>query len=276
MLAKADQAIVVVCEETKRSESMEGKLQKLIDDGGLVARQVLLPVTVLPRLDTERLPLVKLTDAKFIDSIMSSHRVRILHATDKHAAKLLMAPMRDTSLAGPALREAHRRTDFYLATEFLSDILGLEEYMIPHVQGGNVAGHRFLYEKQTAIVALMRGGEPMALGVNDALPAAIFVHAGDPTDVKLHHLHRTVLLVDSVVNNGNTVVDLVQHIRSLHDTVRIVVVAGVVQSKSLGRFSRLFGKSDFGIVTLRLSDNKSIGTGTTDTGNRLFNTTHLL
>jgi hypothetical protein len=75
MLAKADQAIVVVCEETKRSESMEGKLQKLIDDGGLVARQVLLPVTVLPRLDTERLPLVKLTDAKFIDSIMSSHRV---------------------------------------------------------------------------------------------------------------------------------------------------------------------------------------------------------
>ncbi len=74
----------------------------------------------------------------------------------------------------------------------------------------------------------MRGGEPMALGVNDIFPLAAFVHAKEP-DEMLHHLHgrSNIVLVDSVVNSGKTVVQFVQYIRSLHPTIRIVVVTGV-------------------------------------------------
>lgn len=54
----------------------------------------------------------------------------------------------------------------------------------------------------------MRGGEPTAFGVSDAFPLAMFAHAGDAEDLKLHHLQGqlTVMLVDSVVNTGKTIV----------------------------------------------------------------------
>jgi len=50
----------------------------------------------------------------------------------------------------------------------------------------------------------MRGGEAMALGVNDAFPLAMFVHASCPNDFMLHHLQgqRTVLLMDSVLRTA--------------------------------------------------------------------------
>jgi hypothetical protein len=40
----------------------------------------------------------------------------------------------------------------------------------------------------------------MALGVNEAFPYAMFVHAEHPEDIEPHHLQRTVVLVDSVMN----------------------------------------------------------------------------
>jgi len=71
----------------------------------------------------------------------------------------------------------------------------------------------------------MRGGEAMAFGINEAFPSAMFIHAKRPEDIEPHHLlqQRTVVLVDSVVNSGKTVVDFVQHIHSIHATIRIVV-----------------------------------------------------
>ena len=84
--------------------------------------------------------------------------------------------------------------------------------------------------------------------------------------------------MDSVVNSGNTVVSFEEHIRSQHATIRIVVVAGVVQAQAVSEGSRLCAVKRYaklGIVALRLSDNKFTGRGTTDTGNRLFNTTDL-
>ena len=288
MLAKADEAIVVVGEEHTRSKTMDAALLRAIDHDGLRARQVLLPWNAPPRLDATKLPILKLTDVEFIGSVLHRHRHRapaltrrILHATGRNAAKLLMTPMRDARVAGPALREAHRRVGWYLATEFLADVAGgVEEHPIPHVQGGTTSGHRLLRERQTSVVALMRGGEAMAFGVNDAFPLATFVHAREAEDLGPQHLsgRGAVLLVDSVVNSGKTVVEFVQRVRSLHAAVRIVVVAGVVQAQSVseGRLAELLAcDENLSLVTLRLSDNKFTGRGTTDTGNRLFNTTHL-
>lgn len=261
---------------------MDRKLTNAIANDGLIAHQVLLPNDVPPRLDITKLPLIDLMDEAFVDSIFC-RRIGILHgrhATNKSSAKLLQTAMRDAANAGPALREAHRRAGQYLATEFLGDIIGLEDHEIQHVQGNKTAGHRLLHEQKTSIVALMRGGEPMAFGVNDAFPLAMFVHARDLEDLKFDkHLEgqEAVVLVDSVINSGKSILGFVQHIRKLHATIRIIVVAGVVQKESMSKGSlleKLARDDKFSVVALRVSANKYTGKGGTDTGHRLFNTTH--
>ena len=118
----------------------------------------------------------------------------------------------------------------------------------------------------------------MAFRVNEAFPLAMFVHAKQSADVIPHHLpvQGTVVLVDSVVNSGKSIVKFVNRIRHLDATIRIVVVAGVVRAQSLHYLAHALPSLDnFSLVALRRSDSKFTGTGTIDTGNRLFNTTHL-
>lgn len=281
MLRKADQSIVVVGGVQSRSQSMDRELTSLMENDGTTSsirmRQVLLRTTV-PRMDTVTLPLVNITNQEFIDSILS--RLHLVHATDRGASHLLTTPMRDARVAGPALRAAHGRIGWYLAHEFLTSAIGLEEFSIPHVQGHKVHGYRLLHESQTLIVALMRGGEPMAFGVNDVFPHAMFVHADEQNDLTSEILQdrRTVILVDSVINSGTTICQFVERIRSFQPSVHIVVVAGVVQSKAVCRrnpMSKLGHDARLTVVALRLSENQFTGKGTTDTGNRLFNTVHL-
>lgn len=138
MLSKADQAIVVVGEEQTRSKTMDAALLTAIDNDSLLAQQALLPSNASPRLDTTKLPVIQLTDPEFVDSIIrrrSQHPLQVLHATERNAAKLLITPMRDATIAGPALREAHRRVGWYLATEFVTGMIGVEEYSIPQLNG---------------------------------------------------------------------------------------------------------------------------------------------
>ncbi|PTD08049.1 hypothetical protein HYE67_001954 [Fusarium culmorum] len=277
----ADQAIVIVGDKQTRSRSMDEALSKAMDDGNFRPQQVLLPSQSAPRLDESRLPLVCLDDRLFIESVMCHRRsVQILHATDRPAAQLLTAPTRDASISGPALRKAHGLVGQYLAVEFVTQLIGLQEYTIPHVQGHQTTGHRLRNEEQTSVVALMRGGEAMAFGVNMVFPQAMFIHASSPSDLKRHHIdqQRTIILVDSVVNSGKSLMQFIEHVHGLQANVRIVVVAGVVQADvvvethPLADLMRRYGAS---LVALRLSKNKFVGTKGTDTGNRLFNTIHL-
>ncbi|KAJ5300197.1 hypothetical protein PENANT_c067G07793 [Penicillium antarcticum] len=281
MLQAAHQAIVVTGDKTLRSASMDEALTKSIGKAGFWPRQAVLPSTATARLDASRLPLVQLTDQFFVESVFVRRQsLHLLHATDRFAAKLLMTPTRDAAVFGPALRDVHSQIGWYLATEFCTQILGVETYHVPHVQGHQTDGYRILHEKETLIVPLMRGGEPMALGVNRALPLAMFLHAKNPSDIQHEHLQGrvTIFLVDSVINTGQSILDFVRHIRHLHASIRIIVVAGVIQAKSvstsriaqeLSRIRRL------SFVALRLSENQFIGRGNTDTGHRLFNTVHL-
>ena len=286
MLTKADQAIVVVGDVQTRSKSMENALKKAIDEDGLRAWQVMLPSNASPRrLDSEELITIKLTEPSVIDALFGSRftngGLEVVCATDRAAAKLLATPMRHSDVAGPDLRDAHRRVGYYLAVQDLVDVIGLEDSPIRHVLGHQTTGYRLRHEQQTTIVALMRGGEPMAFGVNEAFPQAMFVHASSAGQIKFHHLEKqlTVILVDSVINSGKTVIEFVQHVRQLHATIRIVIVAAVVQAQCVseeGTLSQALAKHvKTHLVALRLSETKFTGSGTTDTGNRLFNTTHL-
>jgi uracil phosphoribosyltransferase/phosphoserine phosphatase len=283
MLTKADDAIVVVGPKELRSKTMDSVLWCQIRNG-LRARQALLPKSnnSAPRLDTLRLPLIQLGEQGTIDALLTMRPLRLLHAIDRTSAKLLMTPTRDASVSGVALRDAHFRVGVYLATELVTEIVGLEDYIIPHVQGHQTTGHRLRNEHRTTIVAILRGGEPMAFGVNAAFPQAMFLHARSADDIKAHHVlgQSNVILVDSVVNNGKTVVEFVEHLaRFGHPFDQIVVVAGVVQADAVcedGPIAKVDCKAGkLSVVALRLSTNKFTGEGTTDTGNRLFNTTHL-
>lgn len=277
MMKLADRAIVVVCNEVTRSKSMEKALRDLLDDSDsqFQAHQLLLPADSQPRLDFEKLPLFDLN--------ILVRGSSFVHATDCSAAKLLMAPMRDAKNSGHVLREAHRRVGWYLSTEFVTKMIGVETYEMDHVQGGKTDGHRLRNEKRTTIVPLMRGGEPMAFGVSEAFPLAWFVHAKEPKQLEAHHIlkQKTILLVDSVINNGTSVIEFVEHIRYIDAHVRIIVITGVVQAKAMslesgGAIAKLLEEDlNVDVVALRMSDNKYTGKGGTDTGHRLFNTTHL-
>ncbi|KAI2604631.1 uracil phosphoribosyltransferase-domain-containing protein [Hypoxylon sp. NC1633] len=286
MLAQADEAVVVVGEETSRSRSMDASLLKAIDSEGLQARQILVPGEVAPRLDADRLPLATLSGPGSVCSEIfgslkyASPRLCLVDATDRQSARVLMSPMRDANIAGPKLREAHHNVGWYLAIELLTELVGVEEYPMKHVQGNTISGYRLRHEQKTLIVPLMRGGEAMAFGVNHAFLLARFVHASRPDDIQHCHLQaiRNVILVDSVINSGGTIVEFARRIRDLRPQVRVIVVAGVVQSRSVsegGHVHEYSIRHGLELVALRISDNKYTGRRGTDTGNRLFNTTHI-
>jgi len=302
MMVAANHAVIVVGGPSK---SMDASLKEAIEhpDRPLRnARQALFPdesadTPVIPRLDTKTIPVVDLVSTKFLCEVFydaapphhtgdakAGHCNRIHHATAFAASKILATAHRDARISGHALRAAHQRAGWYLSMNFISDIIGVEETpeRIPHVQGNTTTGHRLRNEEHTLIVALMRGGEPMAFGVSEAFPAAGFLHAKVANDLTKEHLQgvETILLVDSVINSGKTVVEFVQHVRNVRGkAVRIVVVAGVVQAgavESEAVFGGMVEKDEMlDVVALRMSENKFTGRGGTDTGNRLFNTTRL-
>ena len=287
MLKEAHEAVIVVGREETRSRSMDAELEEAIENG-LHARQVLLPSGVTgisTRLDLIKLPEVRLTAQGFSSSIFDRSgqcnnrhvlKLHVLQDEDGGAAKLLMTPMRNAEVAGPELREAHRNTGRYLATKYLTNLIGLEEFPTKHVLPRPTSGFRLYHEDKTLIAALMRGGEPMASGISDVFPQAMFLHVKENEDLTTERLNgrQTVVVVDSVVDTGKTIVDFVKRIRSLHATIQIVIVAGVVQDK-FPSSGGLDGYASLSIVALRLSDTQFKGKGTNDTGNRLFNTTHL-
>lgn len=277
MLEKADKAIVVTGEKHMRSKTMDDKLQVALQ-GGLEARQVLLPPHSSPRLNLQSLPVTHFSDPDLLASILRRRGVR-LYTPQDHVQRMLATPMRDANVFGPMLRDAHRRVGWYLATQFLPDFIGTEIFSMPHVQGNTTEGYRLLDESSTLIVAIMRGGEPMANGVNDAFPLAMLLHAKSTGDIKLEHLtdKKTVVLVDSVVNSGKSIADFVQVVRGLNSKIRIAVVAGVVQADAVacGMLKDVAREEEIDLVALRISENKFVGSKTTDTGNRLFNSTHL-
>lgn len=292
MLRAAHHAVVVVGPERTRSTTMEESLREQIIEFPLFRPvQVLLAPDVLPRLET-----VRLDDETLVQSILAeplrgpspinpspkrSPLFSVRGPGESRAAQVLMTPHRDARVAGPALREAHRRIGWYLATQFVTEVAGLEEFEIRHVHGHKASGFRLRGEARSSIIAMMRGGESMALGVSDAFPLARFFHASGRDDIKAHQLDSrgTLILVDSVINTGKSLAAVIATVRALARGIRIVVVAGVIQedvihSRSLPLAS-IENKELPAFVALRISSSKFKGSGKTDTGNRLFNTTHV-
>lgn len=286
MLEQADQAIVAVCEEGIRSKSMDKELAKSITHNSLAARQLLAPSTVKPRLDGTLLPVVHAADIK--SEVPLDKSLRVIHETNTSASRILKSATRSKDVQGIALQESHRQIGHQLAISFHPQATGLETYTITTVQNKPSTGHRIRNEARTIIISCMRGGDPLAQGVFSALPCATYIHANKPEDlenekhVKAVREAKNILLCDFVINEGKTMVEMIDKIRgNLNRSARIVMVAGVVQADAVKEESKLVeglrgcvgGLGKVSLVALRLSANSYKGAGATDTGSRLFNTT---
>ncbi|KAI1262809.1 uracil phosphoribosyltransferase-domain-containing protein [Xylariaceae sp. FL1019] len=252
MLKAASQAIVVVGPENMRSKSMDEALLQAIDDDGLQADQVLLPSNVTHILDASKLPIIQLNNP------------------NRSISKLLMTTMRDATNEDTDFRQVLCRVGWFLASDMLANLIGLEEYDLSHIQSHQMKGYRLQHEDRTSVIALMRGDEPIPLGVIEVLPRAKFLHAQEPDDVLAKYLdgQRLVVLVDTNVKTGKTVTQYLQHIRISHPTIHVVILAGAVQSLCISE----------GILADTLAHDHNvhlIALRATDTGNRLFNATRL-
>ncbi|KAF8855023.1 hypothetical protein BDZ45DRAFT_706293 [Acephala macrosclerotiorum] len=178
MLAKAGHGIVVIGEEHTRSKSMDIHLQGAIFEGWLRAHLILLPSNTTPRLDIFQFPLVRFTDQDFEEAV--SHQCRqVAHDANQRRDSCWPIVARGTSTCWG-----------YLATNYFTDVIGIKEDFITHVQGHETIGHRLKHEYRTSIVALMRGGRPMALGINDSFPLASFIHASHLTDLNFYQFEN--------------------------------------------------------------------------------------
>ncbi|KAL8878645.1 MAG: hypothetical protein Q9192_008401, partial [Flavoplaca navasiana] len=152
MLNKADRAVVIVGDELTRSRTMDAALKTAINEHGLRPVQINLPNTSLPR---PGLPRVQLTHPLLIYDILAREwpntTAKLVTATDTSATKLLATPMRNSAVAGPELREAHRRVGHHLATTYVADIIGLEQPKIQHVLGRETRGYQLRHEQKTTI-----------------------------------------------------------------------------------------------------------------------------
>lgn len=198
-----------------------------------------MPSMVLPRLDSEELPVTQLSDPASIDSLLRRRlehvRLGVCSATENSTAKLPATNTRDAAVAGPALRKAHRKAGAYLALECLSDIFSLDDKPISHMLGNEVHGSQLGREDKAKVVAMMRGGKPVVFRVNSVFPRAWFVHEQAATELMAHHLRRqhAVILVDSVISTGKSIVEFVDHVRGLHPTIHVIVVACVIQAQAI-------------------------------------------
>ena len=255
--------------------------------------RLLTTMSSLPTIDLGDLglPIIGLADMDFHAQIFRGF-LPVYRAAGP-TADLLATPMRNAEISGPSLRRAHQDVGRWLAITFLAELLDLEDFDMKHVQGHTINGRRIKNESTTVIVALMRGGEPMAMGVSEVMPTASFVHAKKAEEIgpKLLKNADTIILVDSVINRGASMVEFLSHLvpssaatattrtSLVKDDVKIAMMTGVVQDEAVQRLRAFAAErpdvAEFILLALRSSKNKYTGKGGTDTGNRLFNTTQV-
>ena len=86
----------------------------------------------------------------------------------------------------------------------------------------------------------------------------------------------SIIVVDSVINSGKSIERAIKCIHQLVERVTpsLSVVtyglAGVIQQEAAERLPLAYPRARF--LALRVSENKYVGKGGTDTGNRLFGT----
>ncbi|MDR0560558.1 MAG: phosphoribosyltransferase [Prevotellaceae bacterium] len=178
---------------------------------------------------------------------------------NKEAIPLIEICKSNSGKTGIALRNAHYK---------LGDMLA------------NQISDNFQSKKVTVII-MMRAGLPFGMGIADTLEqngikATILFYANELQWKKekqncLQSLKNTILLVDSVINSGDSILKFSQQFIDCQD---IYFFTNVVSDKALSKFENK------NLCAVRISHNSFVGAKTDmikgnkgpDTGDRLFNT----
>ncbi len=194
----------------------------------------------------------------------------IEHLTGDPLTRLLVNRTRLASTAGPALARAHRGVGRALA-QVVARHLSLEDYEIQHVTGTQ-RGVRVTPGAEPVFMALMRGGLFVAEGLWECFPDSALVPWKADGD-NIPHLptdNRPVVIVDSVIDTGETLRPVLRGVLRIHPMPTMVATLVAYRPTALA-LEREFPSVTFAIA--RLSDHQYKGRGPTDTGGRLFGTT---
>ena len=193
--------------------------------------------------------------------------MKVKHFTNKRAVQLLSTQSRRTDIGAAALCKVHFEMGKILAYEML-DEFELSEIEIQHVQGAK-KGVQLSDKDNVVIFALMRAGLYAAEGVRSVLAESRFVLVNETADACGDLANKIVVIVDAVINTGDSVAKVIAHLQK--GSPRKIIVGTLVMQKDAVRLADKYENVCF--YALRISDNKYVGKGATDTGNRLFNLT---
>lgn len=193
----------------------------------------------------------------------------LIDHSDEPMMRLLVNTTRQADLAGPALAEAHRDVGRRLAGSVARHLI-IEDVAINHVAGTST-GVRVRAGSEPIVVAVMRAGLFVAEGIWSSLPGSSFVLHSNRTSLDtLPASGRTVVIVDSVINTGRSIREVLKALDPLKPA-SIVVATLVAYRTTLEKLMEDFADVNFHVA--RISDRSYVGRGSTDTGARLFGTT---
>lgn len=200
----------------------------------------------------------------------------IYHYTEKNATQLLATKSRRIDISPYELSQIHMEIGKFISYELINEI-DLEEYEINHPQGIKI-GKRISNEKSIIILTFMRAGVYFGEGIRSIFQNAPFYFIAPErgigfSDIELSKLpsfrDKIVILVDSVINTGGTMFAVIEQIKE-QNPKKILVACSVIPDTTVDIISEKYPEIFFYIF--RVSTNKYVGKGKTDTGNRLFGT----
>ena len=219
------------------------------------------------------------------DSKLDLYMLRQANSGTLIVGKRLSRSLRDESLHG--IRIAYDHSFFRLADslepEILDDIqicksnsgINGSNLALAHLRLGRKLGQAIaevLPSQDTAILVLERGGRFFGDGLYIGFGGKFYAFnpSKDPTPtIKADH----IIIVDSVVNTGKSVLKLIQDLKSKSPNIDIIIASNVIQENAVNLLA------NFKVFTVRTSANSFVGrnqamqigkTGP-DTADRLFN-----
>jgi uracil phosphoribosyltransferase len=184
--------------------------------------------------------------------------------TNKNAVQLLATQSRRTDISSTELCKIHFEMGKYLAYQML-DEFELREIEIRHVQGIKT-GSELADKSNIVIFALMRAGLYAAEGVRSVFTDSQFFTVTEIDNNDLEN--KIIIVIDAVINTGKSIEKAIENLHK--SKPRKIFVATLIMQKDALYLSEKY--SDIYFYALRVSENKYVGKGEADTGNRLFNT----
>ncbi|WP_292465188.1 uracil phosphoribosyltransferase [Methanolobus sp.] len=185
------------------------------------------------------------------------------------AVQILSTQSRRADINPVNLKEIHRTLGQLLSYEYVNS-LDLHPIEICHVQGlkkgMDIAPHEF-----TLILTMMRSGLYVADGFREILGSHSRLEFIDEKTSITQILSKyslksiNVVIVDSVINTGNSIKKVID---SLPGFKSLTIVCQVMHSEFAQ--SEFIDRENIHFITCRISQNFYVGSGKTDTGNRLF------